>query len=93
LPIAPMTPLTSPVLERFEVLDVSALLALDGLERFSTFPPALEDTELPPVLESTELPPLLHTKQGVRLSPAQCWAQGRLQACPRHPYMDPRALL
>jgi hypothetical protein len=32
-----MTPLTSPVLERFEVLDVSALL--DELERFSTFPP------------------------------------------------------
>jgi hypothetical protein len=44
-----MTPLTSPVLERFEVLDVSALL--DGLRLFSTLPPALKDTELPPVLE------------------------------------------
>jgi hypothetical protein len=73
-----MTQFMSLVLERFEVLNVSAVL--DGLGRFSMFPLVLEDTELPQVLERTELPPLLHMKQGVRLSSAQCWAQhyGRL---------------
>ncbi len=56
-------------IEHLEVLDVSTLL--DGLERFSTFPPVLRDTAIAPVLERTELPPLLHTKQGVRLRSAQ----------------------